>query len=508
VVEEHEARAAVKMALRKVSRVATMLAGFALVVTLARNWNGGLRTSPVRNMGSRKIKFPAPKKQMTQMRSNLRQKYPKMKGIEKLAGLRASISPQIEPKTVSISERVDAKSESSQGKLGVLILNLGGPENLDDVEPFLYNLFADPDIIRLPAPLKGLQPLLASILSSTRAPKSKEAYKSIGGGSPLRKITEEQAKALEESLKEKGQDAKVYVGMRYWKPFTEDSIEQIKKDGIQQLVILPLYPQFSISTSGSSLRLLADIFKNDKQLKDLQHTVIPSWYQRPGYVNAMCDLIENELEKMKNPDATEIFFSAHGVPKSYVEEAFDPYQDEMEHCVQLIMKELRRRGIRNHETLAYQSRVGPVEWLKPYTDEAIEELAQKGVNDLLVIPISFVNEHIETLEEIDMEYREVAEENGIKNWGRVPALNSYKGFIDDLADAVLDAKPYIGTLGVTNAESLVPGGVVDDLISMYDNTDEKPIVLWEWGWNRNAETINGRIAMIALALLSCFDLIK
>eukprot|EP00954_Amorphochlora_amoebiformis_P016895 1315647-Amorphochlora_amoeboformis.AAC.1 len=396
-------------------------------------------------------------------------------------------------------------SDSSDGKLGVLMLNLGGPETLDDVEPFLYNLFADPDIIRLPGPLRKLQPFLASLLSRSRAPKSKEAYNSIGGGSPLRKITEEQAAALEQALKDKGQDSKVYVAMRYWKPFTEESIEQIKEDGIKKLVILPLYPQFSISTSGSSLRLLAEIFRKDKDLSDLQHTVIPSWYQRPGYVAAMCDLIEAELSKFEDPKKAEIFFSAHGVPKSYVEEAFDPYQDEMEHCVQLIMKELRRRGVENHETLAYQSRVGPVEWLQPYTEDAINELAEKGVNDLLVVPISFVNEHIETLEEIDMEYREVAEEAGIKNWGRVPALNSNPRFINDLATAVLDAKPYIGGIGTNDAESLVPGGDVEDLISLYDNSSEQPIVAWEWGWNRNAETINGRIAMIALAALGALD---
>eukprot|EP00466_Bigelowiella_natans_P008052 jgi/Bigna1/134648/aug1.26_g9356 len=430
--------------------------------------------------------------------------------------LRSSLSSaQIytEPNPATIELPVEEARIAAQGKeaapLGVLVLNLGGPETLEDVEPFLYNLFADPDIIRLPPPLRALQPVLAKLLSSTRAPKSREAYNSIGGGSPLRKITEEQGSALEEALRAKGQDAKVYVGMRYWKPFTEESIEQIKKDGIKELVILPLYPQFSISTSGSSLRLLAEIFKQDKQLSELQHTVIPSWYQRPGYVSAMCDLIQTELETFENKEKVEIFFSAHGVPKSYVEEAFDPYQDEMEHSVQLIMKELRKRGVKNHETLAYQSRVGPVEWLQPYTEDAIQDLANNGVDDLLVVPISFVNEHIETLEEIDMEYRELAEEAGIKNWGRVPALNSYPGFIEDLADAVLEARPYIGAIGgVIDDEALVPGGAVQELVSMYDNANEKPLVAWEWGWTRNAETINGRIAMIALAALGCFDLLS
>ena len=149
---------------------------------------------------------------------------------------------------------------------------------------------------------------------------------------------------------------------------------EIKRDGIEQLVIVPLYPQFSISTSGSSLRLLEEIMKGDAVLAGLQHTVIPSWYQRRGYVCAMANAIERSLQGMGSGEGvrqeTEIFFSAHGVPLSYVEEAGDPYKEEMEECVELIMQELRGRGILNHHTLAYQSRVGPVEWLKPYTDDA------------------------------------------------------------------------------------------------------------------------------------------
>jgi protoporphyrin/coproporphyrin ferrochelatase len=179
----------------------------------------------------------------------------------------------------------------------VMLLNLGGPDTLEDVQPFLYNLFADPDIIRLPNGLQFLQPAIAKLISTLRAPKSTEAYESIGGGSPLRSITEQQAAALQESLQERGIDASVYVAMRYWHPYTEEAIAQLKADGVKKLVILPLYPQFSISTSGSSLRLLEEIFKTDTGLAGLEHTVIPSWYQRKGYVVAMADLIEAELQK-------------------------------------------------------------------------------------------------------------------------------------------------------------------------------------------------------------------
>ncbi|KAI4336499.1 hypothetical protein L6164_015021 [Bauhinia variegata] len=394
-----------------------------------------------------------------------------------------------------------------EDKVGVLLLNLGGPETLEDVQPFLFNLFADPDIIRLPRLFRFLQKPLAQFVSTVRAPKSKEGYASIGGGSPLRRITDAQAEELRKSLWEKNVPAKVYVGMRYWHPFTEEAIEHIKRDGITKLVVLPLYPQFSISTSGSSLRLLESIFREDEYLVNMQHTVIPSWYQREGYIKAMANLIEKELKGFDRPDEVMMFFSAHGVPLAYVEEAGDPYKAEMEECVDLIMEELERRKITNAYTLAYQSRVGPVEWLKPYTDETIVELGKKGVKSLLAVPISFVSEHIETLEEIDVEYKELALKSGIEKWGRVPALGCEPTFISDLADAVIESLPYVGAMAVSNIEarqSLVPLGSVEELLAAYDSQRRElpsPVIVWEWGWTRSAETWNGRAAMLAVLLL-------
>ncbi|KAL9258691.1 Ferrochelatase-2, chloroplastic-like protein [Drosera capensis] len=380
-------------------------------------------------------------------------------------------------------------------KVGVLLLNLGGPETLEDVQPFLFNLFADP------------------------------------------------AEELRKALNAKNIPAKVYVGMRYWHPFTEEAIEQIKRDGITKLVVLPLYPQFSISTSGSSLRLLESIFREDEYLVNMQHTVIPSWYQREGYIKAMVDLIEQELAKFDRPEEVMMFFSAHGVPLAYVEEAGDPYKAEMEECVDLIMEELEKRGKNNSFTLAYQSRVGPVEWLKPYTDETIVDLGQKGVKSLLAVPISFVSEiGRETLEEIDVEYKELALKSGIENWGRVPALGCEPTFISDLADAVIESLPYVGAMAVSNLEarqgviwgkrkgwgnhckdcffansskyedrepfeetaSLVPLGSVEELLAAYDSQRRElppPVTFWEWGWTKSAETWNGRIAMLAVVLL-------
>ncbi|MGF1516922.1 MAG: ferrochelatase [Nodosilinea sp.] len=370
------------------------------------------------------------------------------------------------------------------GRVGVLLLNLGGPESPDDVRPFLFNLFADPEIIRLPFPF--LQRPLAWLISSSRAKQSQANYQQIGGGSPLRRITEEQAEALRQVLADRGTEASIYIGMRYWYPFTEEAVAQLKRDGIEKLVVLPLYPQFSISTSGSSFRLLERLWLEDPALQRIVYTAIPSWYDRPGYTEAMADLIAQELDKLEIPDQAHIFFSAHGVPVSYVEEAGDPYQREIEHCTELIMKSLHRP---NPHTLAYQSRVGPVEWLQPYTEDAIEQLAQQGVKDLVVVPISFVSEHIETLQEIDIEYREIAEEAGIHGFHRVPALNTHPRFIGDMADMVTEAL-------------VAPRQLFSDVVQPDKKVKIYPQERSAWGLTPVAEVWNGRLAMVGfLALL-------
>ncbi|XP_022947333.1 ferrochelatase-2, chloroplastic [Cucurbita moschata] len=432
--------------------------------------------------------------------------WPESQSIFSKQSLNKYFSP-LRALVASNTQDIPATPLTGDDKVGVLLLNLGGPETLDDVQPFLFNLFADPDIIRLPRLFRFLQRPLAHFISVLRSPKSREGYASIGGGSPLRKITDAQAEELKKALWQKDVPAEVYVGMRYWHPFTEEAIEQIKKDRITKLVVLPLYPQFSISTSGSSLRLLEGIFREDEYLVNMQHTVIPSWYQREGYIKAMADLIEKELKSFDFPEQVMVFFSAHGVPLAYVEEAGDPYKAEMEECVDLIMEELEKRRITNNYTLAYQSRVGPVEWLKPYTDDTIIELGQKGVKSLLAVPISFVSEHIETLEEIDVEYKELALKSGVEKWGRVPALGCEPTFITDLADAVIESLPYVGAMAVSNLEArqpLVPLGSVEELLAAYDSQRRQlppPVTVWEWGWTKSAETWNGRAAMLAVLVL-------
>jgi ferrochelatase len=222
---------------------------------------------------------------------------------------------------------------------------------------FLYNLFADPDIIRLPGPLSLLQNTIAMFIAKRRAPKSRAAYESIGGGSPILKYTNAQAKLVAESLKERyNLNVTTYIGMRYWKPFTEEALDAIQKDQINALVILPLYPQFSISTSGSSLRVLQEEFsKHASKYGDMVHTVVPSWYDRPGYIKSMSDLIQKEIDSFTVEEIEEakqvspnrppihILFSAHGVPKSYIE-AGDPYQKQMEDCVAGIKAAVYRKN--------------------------------------------------------------------------------------------------------------------------------------------------------------------
>mmetsp|Transcript_20894 Transcript_20894/g.42184 ORF Transcript_20894/g.42184 Transcript_20894/m.42184 type:complete len:515 (-) Transcript_20894:151-1695(-) len=414
-------------------------------------------------------------------------------------------------------------------KVGVLLLNLGGPETGEDVEGFLYNLFADPDIIRLPPFLTPLQSFVATIISKRRAPKSREAYDSIGGGSPILQYTKAQADLMAKSLKDRyGIEAKTYIGMRYWYPFTEEALEQIKKDGINALVILPLYPQFSISTSGSSLRVLQEEFAKNVDVygpKKMFHTVIPSWYDRPGYVKSVADLIQKELDSFTPEEITEgtsegqpfpkhVLFSAHGVPASYIE-AGDPYRDQIIDCVERIKALLpsEEDGVKVH--LSFQSRVGPVEWLRPYTDDVLPELGEQGVKNLVVVPISFVSEHIETLEEIDIEYRELALESGIMNWRRSPALNTDATFIQDMADMVADA---LSEPSQSITEACVANNVGNlELESVSNQMEISSAGVMGVGFDddlagrarlRKGEILNGRIAMVGIVLTMLLELLS
>jgi ferrochelatase len=393
--------------------------------------------------------------------------------------------PSLNPRGGRLALRSVRNTGEGMAKVGVVLLNLGGPERIQDVAPFLYNLFSDPEIIRLPIP--ALQRPLAWLVSTLRSGKSQDAYRSIGGGSPLRRITDQQARELQSVLRQRGIEATTYVAMRYWHPFTESAVADIKSDAIDEVVVLPLYPQFSISTSGSSFRELQRLRQGDDSFSALPIRCIRSWYDHPGYIQAMVGLISQKINEADNPPQAHIFFSAHGVPKSYVEEAGDPYQREIEACTQLIMQGLQRElGHANPHTLAYQSRVGPVEWLKPYTEDALRDLGKQGVSDLVVVPISFVSEHIETLEEIDLEYAEIAHEAGINNFRRVPALNTDPVFIGGLADLVQQALDG-------------PEVNLDQAAQLPKKVKLYPQDKWAWGWNNSSEVWNGRLAMLGFS---------
>ena len=367
-------------------------------------------------------------------------------------------------------------------RVGILLMNLGGPERIQDVGPFLYNLFSDPEIIRLP--ISSLQKPLAWWISTLRSKRSEKAYRSIGGGSPLRRITEQQARELQSVLRQRGIDATTYVAMRYWHPFTESAVADIKADGINQVVVLPLYPHFSISTSGSSFRELSRLRDSDEAFKKLPLRCIRSWYDHPGYIQSMAELIAAQISLCEIPADAHVFFSAHGVPKVYVEEAGDPYQNEIEACSGLIMNELQKvLGYSNPSSLSYQSRVGPEEWLQPYTEDILEKLGKERTRELVVVPISFVSEHIETLQEIDIEYRQLAKDFGVVNFKRVPALDTYPLFIEGLADLVADSLEG-------------PEISLDDVASLPRGVKLYPQEKWQWGWNNSSEVWNGRVAMI------------
>lgn len=303
-------------------------------------------------------------------------------------------------------------------KTGVILLNLGGPDSLEAVRPFLYNLFSDRQIIRLgPA---FMQKPLAWLISRLREKKSKEAYAQIGGGSPIAAITRAQARALFEELRPHG-DYEVYYAMRYWHPFTEEAVVRADRDGVKRLIALSLYPQYSSATTGSSETRLWEVVKD----YDMQYTSIASWYDHPGYIEALVDVIGKALR----PE-THVLFSAHGLPVSFID-AGDPY---VEHVMGTINEVTARMDIKWR--LGYQSRSGPVKWIEPSTDEALRRLAGEGARDVLIVPISFVSDHIETLYEVDILYKGIGESLGM-TVRRSASLNTHPVFIRALKEIVL-----------------------------------------------------------------------
>lgn len=306
-----------------------------------------------------------------------------------------------------------------QQQIGIVLLNLGGPERLADVEPFLYNLFSDRQIIRLgPA---FLQKPIAWLIARRRAPKSMESYRRIGGGSPLNRITAEQARALEDVL---AGDIPCRVGMamRYWQPFAGEILERFRRHGIERLVALTLYPHYSVATTGSSLADLRE------KAAGFTLAAVESYPDHPGYVQALAATIGEGLAAMG--DGARVVYSAHSLPVKFIEEG-DPYCDHLRRTIAAVEKITGVRG-----EIGYQSRSGPVRWLTPSTPDTLRRLAGEGCRKVLMVPISFVSDHVETLYEIDMQYREIAAGLGIE-LARSRSLNTDPLFIGALKDLVL-----------------------------------------------------------------------
>lgn len=300
---------------------------------------------------------------------------------------------------------------SEQKKTGILLLNLGGPEKQDDVEPFLFNLFSDRDIIPLgPA---FLQKFIARRIVRKRAPTSRENYGLIGGGSPIRRITDMQARALEAEL---GDCFLVRSGMRYWHPFVRQSLQEMTATGIEQVVALPLYPHYSVATTGSSFR---DLRKAVEQLHPgLPILEIRSWPDEPLYIECLAAKIKEGLDLFAKDGPVQVVYSAHSLPKKFIDEG-DPYVDDIMVTIKALEEITRQPG-----RLCYQSRSGPVTWLEPSTPDMLQQLAGEGCKNILMVPISFVSDHVETLYEIDILYRGQAEDLGMR-------LESTRGLNDD-----------------------------------------------------------------------------
>ena len=313
-------------------------------------------------------------------------------------------------------------------KLGVILFQLGGPDSLEAVEPFLYNLFRDPDIIDFPFARLARQPL-ARLIAARRAKHVAHHYADIGGRSPIGEFTRRQAAALETKLREHA-DARVTVAMRYWRPFTEDAIGEMERHAPDELVLLPLYPQYSKTTTGSSLNEWRRRFQPNGWNPRVH--VVQEFHEDEAYLASVVGAVNRTLEEFSDPADVDMVFSAHSVPLAVVEQG-DPYQQQIERTVELVWQRGRWPGRRH---LCYQSKVGASKWLAPSMHETVKRLAAAGGKHMLVVPISFVSDHVETLHEIDQEHRAQAASLGITDYRMVPGLNDSAAFIEALAGLV------------------------------------------------------------------------
>jgi ferrochelatase len=327
-------------------------------------------------------------------------------------------------------------------KVGIVLFQLGGPDSLEAVEPFLLNLFLDPDILPM-GPLGFLRRPLAKLISSRRSVPVRGKYAEIGGRSPIGTLTERQRGALVEALSSTI-DPVAVVAMRYWHPLTEQAVDTLRKAGpLDEIVLLPLYPQFSYATTLSSLKEWRRVYGQPKG--GPPERTVSQFYDHPLYIQALAQRISSVLRQFADSSRIHLVFSAHGLPMSLVEKG-DPYPNQIEATVRMVSEEGRRQfpGWPKTHLLCYQSRVGPAKWLQPPLTSTIDRLGTEGVKEMLIVPISFVTEHIETLHEINIEAREDARKFGVDVFRMMPAVGDSPLFIAALKDLVLRA---IGVAG-------------------------------------------------------------
>lgn len=330
-------------------------------------------------------------------------------------------------------------------RLAVVLFNLGGPDRPEAVQPFLFNLFNDPAIINLPQPLRWA---IAKLISSRRAPIAQEIYEELGGGSPLLANTEAQATALRDAIVANGGSAaelQCFIAMRYWHPLTEETVAAVQAWKPDRILLLPLYPQYSTTTTESSVRAWRRAAT--KAGLSVQTETMCCYPVLDGFVQASANLLRQSLRSIEEGVQPRVLFSAHGLPQKVIDGG-DPYQHQVERTAAAIVAALPDEDF--DWTVCYQSRVGPLEWIKPYTEDEIQRAGKDGV-PLIVMPIAFVSEHSETLVELDIEYRELAEEAGVPGYERVPTVSSDPLFIDGLAKLV-------GEMRQSNEEVRAAGG--------------------------------------------------
>ena len=317
-------------------------------------------------------------------------------------------------------------------KKAIILFNLGGPDKLENVEPFLFNLFNDPAILNLPTFLRYP---LAKLISNRRAPVAKKIYAELGGSSPILKLTIEQSDALEIKLNQtqKEDEYKCFIIMRCWNPRAKDVIKDVQLYRPDEVVLMPLYPQYSAATSGSSIKEWKDVCKkNDYHVKTSTICCYPT---DQNFINAHTKEIIKKIKDLKN---FKLIFSAHGLPEKNIKKG-DPYQWQVEQSVKKIVENLNDENL--DWILSYQSRVGPLKWIGPSTETIIIENSKIGKH-IVLVPIAFVSEHSETLVELDIEYKEIADANGCKNYTRVPALGINEDFIKAMSELIIKKNEY------------------------------------------------------------------